>query len=250
MRRCVMGSLIRRNGQIELPGLQKRDKNGQLRGGKRKNAGRKPKGARAGSPHKKRGEVKAVYPQHVTLRVARGVRWLRGWKMFRAIRGALAQSVDTHADFRICHFSLQGDHLHLICEAEHKDALARGVQGFEISAAKRLHRELRRRGGTIFPDRYHVEQIRTVAHVRHTLSYVLNNWRKHGQDREIEGLYEGRIDPFSSAIWFAGFKERTQPIAIPPDYKPPRIAEPQSWLLREGYKRAPAISVYAVPGAR
>ena len=248
-----MAATKRRKGQLELPRMEKRDKNGQLRGGKRANAGRKPKGARAGAPHKRRGEVKAVYPQHVTLRVAKGVRWLRGWKMFRAIRRALAVSVDgAHAsgEFRICHFSLQGDHLHLICEAEHKQALARGVQGFEISAAKRLNRELRRRSGAIFPDRYHVEAIRTVAHVRHMLSYVLNNWRKHRQDHETRGLYEGRIDPFSSAIWFAGFEERTQPIAIPPEYEPARVAAPHSWLLREGYKRAAPISVYEVPGAR
>lgn len=224
------------------------DKNGQRRGGKRDGAGRKPMGPRSSAPHKTRAELKPIYPQHVTLRVARGVRWLRGWKTFRAIRRALAVSIDTHTEFRICHFSLQGDHLHLICEAEHKQALARGVQGFEISAAKQLNRALRRKRGTVFPDRYHVEAIRTVAHVRHTLSYVLNNWRKHHQDREIRGLFEGRLDPFSSAIWFAGFRERSQPISIPLDYEPPRVAAPQSWLLREGYKRATPISVYAIPG--
>ena len=245
-----MGVRNRRKGQLELSKMRKRDKNGQWRGGRRKGAGRKPRGPRSSSPHKQRAEVKPVYPQHVTLRVARGVRWLRGWKTFGAIRGALAQSIDTHASFRICHFSLQGDHLHLICEADDKNALARGVQGFEISAAKRLNRALRRKSGTIFPDRYHAETIRTVAHARHALSYVLNNWRKHGQDREIAGLYEGRIDPFSSAVWFEGFRERTQPVAIPPEYEPPRVAAPQSWLLAHGYKRGKPISVYEVPGHR
>ncbi len=224
------------------------DKNGQHRGGFRPGAGRKPTGARAGAPHKRRAELKPTFPQHVTLRVARGLRWLRGWKTYAAIRRALAVSLDTHPDFRICHFSLQGDHLHLLCEAADRLALARGVQGFEISAAKQLNRALGRKRGCVFPDRYHVEPIRTVAHVRHALSYVLNNWRKHGQDREIRGLYEGRLDPFSSAVWFAGFREPTRAIAIPPDYEPPRVAAPHSWLLREGYTRAPAISVYAVPG--
>ncbi|MGE5187180.1 MAG: transposase [Acidobacteriota bacterium] len=241
-----MGSRPRkRHVQLEFPKL---DKNGQRRGGKRDGAGRKPKGARPGSPHKRRAEVKPTFPVHVTLRVARGVRWLRGWKAYRAIRRALAVSIDTHPDIRISQISLQGDHLHLMCEADHKLALARGVQGFEISAAKQLNRALGRRRGAIFPDRYHVEVIRTVAHVRHTLSYVLNNWRKHRQDREIRGLYEGRLDPFSSAVWFEGFKERTQPVAIPDDYEPARVAAAQSWLLREGYKRAKPISVFEVPG--
>jgi hypothetical protein len=39
------------------------------RGGKRPGAGRKPKGRRAGSPHKTRPEFNARYPVHVVLRV-------------------------------------------------------------------------------------------------------------------------------------------------------------------------------------
>jgi hypothetical protein len=38
------------------------------RGGKRRGAGRKPKGRRAGSPHKARPELKARHPVHVVLR--------------------------------------------------------------------------------------------------------------------------------------------------------------------------------------
>jgi hypothetical protein len=75
----------------------------------------------------------------------------------------------------------------------------------------------------------------------------LNNWRKH--ERDSVGLFDGRIDPFSSGVWFAGWKERTAPVAIPDGYDQPRVATPQTWYLVEGYKRAQPSSVYEVPGS-
>jgi REP element-mobilizing transposase RayT len=241
----------KRRQQLEL---QRFDKNGQRRVGPHPRAGRPPKGERAGSPHKPRAEVNARHPQHVTLRVVREVGWLRKPNTYRAIRRALGVALDRHHDFRIVHFSLQGDHVHLLCEASNKLTLARGVQGFQISAAKHLNREVSRkrhdkRRGQVFADRYHVEAIDSVRQARHALSYVLNNWRKHRQDRETAGLYEGRIDPYSSGVLFAGWKERTRLVSIPPDYEPPRVSMPQTWYLTEGYKRAAPISVFEVPGA-
>src|SRR6202161_591848 len=97
---------------------------------------------------------------------------------------------------RIVHFSVQRTHIHLICEADDKASLARGMQSFKISAAKQLNREPRRRG-RVFADRYHVEILTTPMQSSHTISYVLNNWRKHGESRRTAGLYRGRIDPFS-----------------------------------------------------
>src|ERR1044071_9241390 len=47
------------------------------RGGKRRGAGRPPKGKRAGSPHKERPFLHARYPVHVTLRVVGAVGNLR-----------------------------------------------------------------------------------------------------------------------------------------------------------------------------
>jgi REP element-mobilizing transposase RayT len=235
--------------------LPKLDKNGQHRGGPRKGAGRKPTGSRAGSPHQRRAEVDPRHPQHVVLRVVADVGWLRRPHAYRAIRAALVTALARHDDFRIVHFSLQGTHLHLLCEADHKQALAKGLQGFQIAAARYLNGEVsrrrdQRRRGRVFADRYHVESMSTVKQTRHTLSYVLNNWRRHKEDRGRVGLFDGRIDPFSSGVWFEGWKERTVAVAIPPDYDAPTVSRAQSWLLAEGWRRAAPISVYAVPGAR
>ena len=126
------------------------------RGGKRRGAGRKPKGRRAGSPHKTRPALNARYPVHVVLRVIGAVGNLRRRFTYRAIREATLTTT-RREDFRIVHVSIQRTHVHLLVEADHKDALASGMQGFQISAAKHLNAAISkgkpgpRRWGTLFP---------------------------------------------------------------------------------------------------
>src|SRR6187549_2644526 len=93
------------------------------RGGKRRGAGRRPKGLRAGSPHKKRPELNGREPVHVTLRVAGAVGNLRRRDAYRAIREATLTTA-RRQNFRIVHLSIQRTHLHLLVEAEDKSALA------------------------------------------------------------------------------------------------------------------------------
>jgi REP element-mobilizing transposase RayT len=174
------------------------------RGGKRRGAGRKPKGSRAGEQHAARPELKACHPLHVVMRVVPAVGSLRRRKMYKALRDATI-TVALRERFRIVHISLQRTHVHLLVEADHKAALARGMQGFLISAARNINTALgdgrRRRRGKVFIDRYHAEVITSPTRARHAISYVLSNWRKHGEDRE--GLASTRlVDPFSSGILF------------------------------------------------
>jgi REP element-mobilizing transposase RayT len=232
------------------------DRNGQWRGGRREGAGRKPVGKYALEPHAARPWVSLETPLHVTLRVERAIGSLRKDKAYRAIRYALRTVLAHHVLFRIVHFSLQRDRIHLVCEAETRDGMLRGMRSFEISAAKHLNRELtprghKRRRGRVFSDRYHVDVIDSVARTRNALSYVLNNWRKHRQDRSTRGLYDGRIDPYSSGVYFLGWKERTRAdFTVPPDYEPPELGNAHGWLLTTGYARGRPISVYDVPGPR
>ena len=139
----------------------------------------------------------------------------------------------------------------LVCEAESKAALAAGVKGFEGSAAKHINNELRvggrRRKGQVFADRYHVRAMTSLRQTRNCVSYVLNNWRHHnGEPGPV--LFDGKLDPYSSAIWFPLWKERTTPeIHIPKGYDPPTVCRPRTWLLSEGLKRVTPISVWEVP---
>ena len=102
------------------------------RGGKRKGAGRPPKGARSAERHKKRPKVDPRHPLHVTLRVVRGVGSLRKRDLFQAI-GYATVAVAKHDQFRIIHLSIQTNHVHLLVGAAGKAWLRKGMQSFPVS---------------------------------------------------------------------------------------------------------------------
>jgi REP element-mobilizing transposase RayT len=234
------------------PADKRRGTDRQRRRGKK--PGPKPKG-RAGSRHKVRPELKAQHPVHVVLRVVGAVGNLRRRATYKAVREATLTTA-RREDFRIVHLSIQRNHLHLLVEADHKGALASGMQGFQISAAKHLNaaisKDRPRRRGAVFPDRYHAEIITTPTRARHALNYVINNWRKHREDR-ADMARSWKIDPFSTAVMFPGWEEYGEQAFLwrgPPTYDPLVVYQPRSWLLREGYLRGgPPISVREVPSA-
>jgi REP element-mobilizing transposase RayT len=210
------------------------------RGGKRKGAGRKPKAARAGSPHQERPEVRPRHALHIVLRVVPAVGNLRRRAMYKAMREATIVAA-VRERIRIVHISLQRNHVHLLVEAENKQVLARGMQGFQISAARNINTVLgdgrfQRRRGAVFVDRYHLEVISSPTRARHALSYVLSNWRKHREDQQ--GLASAwLVDPFSSGSSFPDWKELDGkdfmwPVRV--TYDPLVVRRPQSWLLQEG----------------
>src|ERR1041385_3061910 len=226
------------------------------RGGKRKGAGRKPKGARAGSRHKKRPTIKPTQALHIVMRVDPAVGNLRRRQLYKAMRDATITAA-LRERFRIVHVSLQRNHVHLLAEAENKQALARGMQGFQISAARHINTALgddkyRRRRGRVFTDRYHVEVITSPTRARRALSYVLNNWRKHRED-QVGLPATWLIDPFSSGISFPDWQELDDKAWMWPireTYDPLVVRRPQSWGLREGRRLWGAMSARDVPSKR
>jgi putative transposase len=228
------------------------------RGGKRRGAGRPvPRGKRPSERHKQRPFLHERHPVHVVLRAVRAVGNLRRRSVWQAIREATLTTA-LREDFRIVHLSLQRTHVHLIVEAANKEALARGMQGFQISAAKHLNAAISknkpgpRRRGSVFPDRYHVEIIRSPTQARHTLSYVMNNWRKHVEDR-AKPMSTWKIDWFSTAAMFPGWAEYGDEVFLwrgPPTYDPLVVYQPKTWLLREGWKKAGPISCREIPSKK
>jgi len=224
------------------------------RGGRRRGAGRPPKGKWAGSPHKVRPFLHARYPVHVVLRVVGAVGSLRRRCVYQAIRQATLTTA-RRENFRIVHLSIQRTHVHLLVEANDKEALARGMQGFQISAAKHLNMAISkgkpgpRRRGVVFPDRYHAEIITSPRQARHALSYVMNNFRKHQEDRRAP-MSAWTIDWFSTAVMFPGWTEYGDQAFLwrgPEAYDPLVVYQPKTWLLREGWKKAGSISCREVP---
>jgi REP element-mobilizing transposase RayT len=226
------------------------------RGGKRRGAGRPPKGPRAGAPHKKRLELSHLHPVHVVLRVVAAVGNLRRRCVYRAIREATLATA-RRENVRIVHLSLQRTHVHLLVEADDQYALASGMQGFQISAAKHINAAISkdrpgpRRKGAVFIDRYHAVVITCPTQARHTLAYVMGNWRKHGEDRG-RATREWQIDWFSSAGMFPGWQEYGDELFLwpsPPGYDPLVVYQPQTWLLSEGWKIVGPISTRHVPSS-
>lgn len=166
--------------------------------------------------------------------------------MVRATRAVVCRR-----DFRIIHVSLQTDHVHLIVEADSNEALARGVQAFEVSAVCHVNRAFGR-SGQLFDDRYHAELIASPTQARHAIAYVLGNWRHHGHDAVWgdESIWD--VDYYSSAVSFDGWLELCErsfkyEIQIANRLC---VSAPQTWLLRTGWRRAGTISMAHVPGSQ
>jgi putative transposase len=202
-------------------------------------------------PHAPRPLHCGRHPVHVTLRS--GFRSMRSQFVFPTVRAAIAgTSARRGSTFRIVHFSVQDNHVHLIVEADDTAALIAGVRGLEISIAKSVNRLTFRRGA-FWADRWHGRDLTTPRAVRHALVYVVSNGKKHGS-------YHGGFDPCSSAPYFTGFRESagvqliarksrivTRSLAPPAEFP---ISEPSTWLLRVGWRKHGLISIQEAPGGR
>jgi putative transposase len=225
-----------RQGVLDL----KRDKNGQRRGGARKGAGRPCAHDRPSERHKKRPTFAATKPIHVVTRIVPRISSLRRRDLYACIREATI-AIAGYEDARIVHLSIQRTHLHVIVEARHKTALASGMQRFLISAARHINRAIGTRG-CVFRDRYHATVLTSPRQVRACVAYVLNNWRRHGEDLTHRSI----VDPFSSARVFDGWKERD--VYSPPPQKVALIVWfPRTWLLSKGWRKHGRIGAYEVP---
>jgi REP element-mobilizing transposase RayT len=205
-----------RRVQLELPAPARW-------GGARLGAGRKLIAARPSPPHRPRAPHAARWPVHVTMRARDAIPSLRSTHVFSSLRDSLSAS--HKAAFRVVHFSVQSDHIHLVLEGDAPLALVRGVQGLAGRCAKAVNRAAGRRG-RVWSSRYHSHALRTPTETRHGFVYVLLNFRKHL--RASPG-----IDPRSSGPWFSGWRT---PTLSPRDGAP--VALPRTWLAAVGWRRA------------
>ena len=186
--------------QLELPAW----------GGRREGAGRKRRPGLRRVSHKRRPGHAARFPLHVVMRARQDAPGLRRGQVFREVRVALQEGA-LRAGFRLIHFSVQGNHLHLVVEAVDKVALSRGMQGLAVRIARAVNRAADRKG-QVFADHYFARELKTPAEVRRAVRYVLDNWMLHG----------GR-DPQTDA----------RASAAP-------LVHPRTWLLTVGWLRSRA----------
>lgn len=175
------------------------------------------------------------------MRVARGVWNLRSQRAFRCVTRALAAE-KRQARLRIVHYSVQGNHLHLIAEADDPAALSLRMRGFTVRLARALNRMMGRPRGRVFAERYHLHVLRTRSEVRNAIRYVLLNHRKHAAQAGRVGI---TVDPFSSGPWFEHWPPDVVRVPWSMNSGPPPIAQPRSSLLGHAWRRSESM-----PGVR
>lgn len=186
----------------------------QLAQPERPRRGRPPKKG-GGLPHLARPQVLARHPHHVTVRMRRGVINLRAQRAFRHVAEAF-RAVREREGFRVVHFSVQGNHMHLVTEADDRAAMTKGMRALLIRIAKQLNGETGTRG-RVYGDRFHERILTTPRDVRNVVRYVIGNYAEHLARAGARST--GEADRCSSAVLVDA------------------SSAPASWLLRVGWRR-------------
>lgn len=164
--------------------------------------------------HHPRPSLQEKSALHITLRARASVPNLRSRRRFSAIKAAFVRFCQQkQLGFRLVHFAVLGNHLHLLVEADSKRALSMGMQKLLHSISRRLNAlSLREHGsrqstkagsysrlkgwlGRIFADRYYAHLLQTPTEMENAVHYVRNNAERHYQKGTAHAL---RIDPCSS----------------------------------------------------
>jgi hypothetical protein len=145
--------------------------------------------------------------------------------------------------FRLVHYSIQNDHVHMIVEASSAWDLACGLKAIATRFARGVNRVFGR-SGRVLADRCHVHVLRTPSEVRNAIAYVLLNARRHLAKRGSTLPGTARIDPASSGRWFSGWRN-----VAPLSHDSSAVAAPRTWLLSVGWRRRGLIDTAEVPGA-
>src|SRR4030095_2968115 len=186
--------------------------------------------------HREREAVPGNCPVHVTLRVRPGVASLRSGALVREWRRSLAEASE-RGSFRVAHYSLQGDHAHLIVEAQGKDALACGMKSIGARLARAVNR-VSGRSGPVLDGRYHHRSLRSPREVRRAVADVVLDARRHLAQRPgVARSAAAHLDGASSARWFDGWQRRVDGLPSETGVSS-EVARPKTWLLRLGWRRS------------
>jgi REP element-mobilizing transposase RayT len=198
-------------------------------GGRRAGAGRKRDPKARDPMHVVRPVHVARHPLHVVIRTLPDVPRLRSAEMLHAIRRGIANTRGAIEGFRVCHLSIQHNHVHFVIEARDGEARTRGMLSLTVALANAINREADRHG-KVFAYRYHATAITTPRQMRNTLSYVLNNWRHHREDLQSAAARAATYDWYATASrcdhWSSSKKVVCAGFAVSP---------PQTWLLATGW---------------
>ena len=165
----------------------------------------------------------------------------------REWRRSLAEASE-RGSFRVAHYSLQGDHAHLIVEAQGKGALACGMKSIGARLARAVNR-VSGRSGPVLDGRYHHRSLRSPREVRRALAYVLLNARRHLAKSRGAPRGPAHLDGASSARWFDGWRPEVAGRS-PMEDTGREVARPRTWLLAVGWRRHGLVDPAELPRSR
>lgn len=214
-------------------------------GGRRAGSGRKRAASRIGLlPHQSRPPVDARVPVHVTLRAVRASPNLRTQRVAAVVVDEIRRA--STKGFRLLHFSIQENHLHVIAEADDGVALSRGVQRLASRIARRLNL-LVARHGRLWRERYHRRDLPTPRQFRNALVYVIFNFRKHAHGAERRRRMTV-LDGLSSAFWLDAWASRdTLALVRSARAGPAPVSRARTWLASRGWHRAGLLRPWETP---
>lgn len=213
-------------------------------GGRRNGAGRPNRSQTVN--HMKRPKVNIQKPLHITMRLKEGLPTIRSKNLVKEFKRGLKKAREQ--GLYVIHYSIQGNHIHLIAETKSNEALALGMRSLVGRFAKILRSRAYenfngRRRGSVFKGRYHLHVLKTPTEMKNALEYVLLNYSKHLESIEY-------LDPFSSAKYFSKWKTllgkrftsviRFEVEAIDQEeiQNFDLLSPPKSWLCKTGWERA------------
>ena len=166
--------------------------------------------------------------------------------MFGRIHRAL-NAAKARFGCRIIHYSIQGNHIHLIIETQNERTLSRAMQGLGVRLAKGLNRVLKRRG-QVLEERYFAKSLTSELQVHAALAYLFDNDRKHDAQRGRKLRPAGTLDPYATGVHFRDWREPSDPALLAAlrssraasevlrlDAGEKSVVKPRTWLLREGW---------------
>lgn len=205
-------------------------------GGRREGAGRKRAPGNVGlQPHSARPELVARFPVHATMRAVRGVPSLRAELLANVVVAEMRRA--SAKGFRVLHYSVQDNHVHLIAEGDDGASFSHGMQRL-ASRIARFVNLLTSRRGRFWRERYHRRDLATPRQFRNALVYVVFNFRKHARAAERAARARS-IDDWSSAIWIDAWSTGAMRQLVRdhrPRAGPCPTAKPDSWIARAGWK--------------
>jgi hypothetical protein len=160
----------------------------------------------------------------VTLRVRAGLPSLRSQAFVQEWRRSLLEASERGA-FRVVHFALQDEHVHMLVEAKGKQALASGMKSIAARLGRAVNRVWSRRGPAL-DSRYQHRLLRTPAEVRLALADM-----RGSPSRERGDSGSAKLPPLHPASSTRGFVGR-RPSRTADSVSDGAVAHPRTRLLR------------------